>query len=65
MATFVFRNEEEAARVDLTRIGAVNATSVDGLTVDVEVDFSEWADESELDAIVSGMNACGAWPEVA
>lgn len=71
--TFRFRNAEEAARCDLTRLGNVAAASEDGLLVRIEdVDFDQWevhtrtvVDEDEQHAVIrAAMAACGVWVEV-
>ncbi|MEO5664036.1 MAG: hypothetical protein ABIR39_12200 [Nocardioides sp.] len=71
--TVKFRNAEEAARCDLTRLGNVAAASEDGLTVRVEdVDLAEWAPgrsrhvetDQTLGVIRAAMAACGVWAEV-
>lgn len=70
--TIKFRNPEEAARCDLTRLGNVAAASQDGLTVTIEdIDLSEWQGQSrhletdnEIAAVRAAMAACGVWVEV-
>ena len=70
--TIRFRNAEEAARCDLTRLGNVAAASEDGLLVRIEdVDFDQWPANSRhpetgfaMQVIAAAMAACGVWVEV-
>lgn len=68
--TISFRSLDEASRCDLSRIGVVAAASGDGLTVEVEPDFTgptydRILDEPMAEIIRSSLAACGVFAEVA
>ncbi len=62
-----FRNHAEALHCDLTRIGVIAASTVDGLTVLVEPDLNGWEDVPPAigkEILAAGLAACGVWVEI-
>lgn len=42
--TIKFKNAEDAAKVDFTRMGVIDGRSIDGTVVSVDLDLEEWID---------------------
>ena len=62
-----FRSAEDAARVDLTRVGVVAGASGNGLTVEVEPQIDGWGSVPEgtrNEIVRSTLAAAGVWAEV-